>query len=233
VLGLVGQVVVLVALWLTTGIGVEGWATGLAYGLTVCVALIAGLRRARTITVAPPAAPGGALTPADWVTLTRSCLVGGVAALTAHSFRAPVPAGVLVGIAAVALVLDAVDGTVARRTRTRSRLGARFDLEVDAFLILVLSVFVARMLGPWALAIGAMRYALWAAERVLPWLPRPVPARLWRKIVAGVQGIVLTAAASGLFPTTLSVIAVAVALALLVESFGRDVIWLWRRRRAP
>ena len=37
-------------------------------------------------------------------------------------------------------VLDAVDGHVARRTGTATAFGARFDMEVDAFLIVVLSV---------------------------------------------------------------------------------------------
>ena len=57
------------------------------------------------------------------------------------------------------LVLDAVDGRVARRTGTTSSFGARFDGEADAFLILVLSVYVAARLGSWVLVIGAARYA--------------------------------------------------------------------------
>ncbi len=40
----------------------------------------------------------------------------------------------LVALASAALVLDAVDGQVARRTGTATALGARFDGEVDAFL---------------------------------------------------------------------------------------------------
>ena len=70
----------------------------------------------------------------------------------------------------MALALDAVDGWVARRTGTVSALGARFDMEVDAFLILVLSGYVAPTLGGWVLAIGLMRYAFVAAGWVLPWL---------------------------------------------------------------
>ena len=57
-------------------------------------------------------------------------------------------------LAAAALVLDAIDGWVARRTAIGS-LGARFDAEVDAFLILVLSIYVARPVGAWVLLIGA------------------------------------------------------------------------------
>jgi uncharacterized membrane protein YphA (DoxX/SURF4 family) len=48
-------------------------------------------------------------------------------------------------------------------------------MEVDAFLILVLSVYVSMSLGPWVLLIGGMRYAFVAAARVLPWLNAPLP----------------------------------------------------------
>lgn len=219
-IGLVGQVAVLTVLDQAFGIGVDGWLVGLAYGLVTCIALTEGLRRAGAVE----------LGRADRVTLVRATLVGGVAALVAHSFRADVPVAALVTIASVALALDAVDGRVARRTGTTSRLGARFDMEVDAFLILVLSVAVAAMLGPWVLAIGAMRYAYVAAGWVLPWLQSPVPPRHWRKVVAAIQGVTLTAVASGLFPTPVSVAAVAIALALLIESFGRDIVGQWRAR---
>lgn len=218
-IGLVGQVAVLTLLDLTLGIGIDGWLAGSAYGLVTCIALSYGLHRA--------GAPG--LGRADQVTLVRATLVGGVAALVTHSLRAEVPAAVVVAIASVALALDAVDGRVARRTGTASRLGARFDMEVDAFLILVLSVSVAAGLGPWVLAIGAMRYAYVVAGWLLPWLRRPVPPRHWRKAVAAIQGITLTVATSGLLPTVVSAIAVALALGLLVESFGHDVVHLYRR----
>ena len=105
-------------------------------------------------------------------------------------------------------------------------------MEVDAFLILVLSVYVAQSLG----ALGARHRA--GAVRCssqpagcCPWLRRPVRPRYWAKVVAAIQGIVLTVAASGVLPHRFSQAALAVALALLGESFGRDVWWLWRSRR--
>src|SRR5262249_28198063 len=55
--------------------------------------------------------------------------------------------------------------------------------------------------------------------------------RYWRKVVCATQGVVLTVAASGVLPPALTRAALAGALALLAESFGRDVGWLWRRRR--
>ena len=224
VIALIVHTAVLVILARTVGLGGNGWAVGAADAIVTSVALARSLRR-----------KGGAqFGPASWVTLTRGALVGGVAALTADSLRRPVTVAVLVGIATVALGLDLVDGQVARRTHTTSALGARFDMEVDAFLILVLSVYVAGPVGAWVLAIGGMRYAYVAAGWVLPWLRGSLPARYWRKVVAATVGIVVTVASSGLLPTALVAAALAASLALLVESFGRDVVWLWRRRvRAP
>lgn len=212
VLGLIVQV----ALLATLGVGVVGWVAGAVYG----IGLAAILTRAR-------------FAPADWVTLMRAALAGGVTALVAESFFAPISVTVLIAITVVALLLDAVDGQVARRTGTSSEFGARFDMEVDAFLILALSVYVAPILGAWVLMIGAMRYAYIAAGWVLPWLRGRVPPRYWRKVVAAIQGIVLTAAASDVLPRPLVTVAVAGALALLVESFGRDIAWQWIQRPTP
>jgi phosphatidylglycerophosphate synthase len=218
--GLILQVTVLALLAVTAGVDIAGALAGLAVGVVTWVALSHGLR----VSGAP------ALGPADWVTLSRAILVGGVTALVVDSLHRPVPVGVLVGMTTVALVLDAVDGQVARRTGTASALGARFDMEVDAYLILLLSVYDVRLVGAWVLAIGAMRYAFVLASWALPWMSGRLPARFWRKVVAAAQGIVLTVAAADVLPRPLAVLVVLAALVLLVESFGRDVRWLWRHR---
>src|SRR5262249_17423744 len=144
------------------------------------------------------------LGPADRVTLARATLAVGVAALVADSFAEPVPVALLVSLASVALILDAVDGQIARRTRTSSELGRHLDAEVDSFLILVLSVYVARSAGAWVLAIGLARYAFLAGGFLMPWLRAPLPPRYWRKVVCGTQGVVLTIAAAGVLPTAVT-----------------------------
>jgi phosphatidylglycerophosphate synthase len=204
---------------LTTGLDAAGWAVGLVTGWSATALLVAA--RARS--------DRPAILPADWVTLTRALLIAGVAALVGTSFGRPVPVGAVVALASIALALDAVDGPVARRTGTATPLGARFDGEVDALLLLVLSIEVSRDYGLWVVAIGALRYALLFAGWVVRWLAAPLPPRYWRKVVTAVQGIALAVAASGLLPRTIGMIAVGGALALLAESFGRDVIWLYRR----
>src|SRR6478736_2310301 len=89
---------------------------------------------------------------------------------------------------------------LARRNNTVSVLGARFDMEVDAFLILALSVLVCRTLAPWVLAIGLMRYAFVAAMFVVPRLRAPLPFSRARKVVAAMQGALLVAAAAPIWP---------------------------------
>ena len=101
-------------------------------------------------------------------------------------------------------------------------------MESDAFLIFVLSVYAARPYGWWVPAIGTARYAYVAAGRLLPWLRGTLPARYWRKVVAATAGIVLTGAAADFAPHPWTEAALGTALALIAESFGRDIRWLWR-----
>ena len=219
-IGLIAQLALLAALAGTVGLGGTGLAVGIACGVSTNAALSRGLA----------GCGADAVGPADRVTLVRATLAGGVAALTADSFDRPAPVTVLVALTVVALALDAVDGWVARRTHTASTFGARFDMEVDAFLILVLSVYVARSTGGWVLAIGAARYAFVAAGWLLPWLRGSTPKRYWCKVVAATQGVVLTVAVADVLPPIVTEAALAISLALLTESFGRDVGWLWRHR---
>lgn len=222
-LGLLATAGLLGVVSTTSGLGVAGWIVGLATGSAATALLVTARMRSDQ----------PAIFPADWVTLTRTVLIAGVAGLVADSFGRPVPVTALVTLSTVALVLDAVDGQVARRTGTATPLGARIDGEADAFLILLLSIYVSQDYGSWVLVIGAARYALLLAGWLIPWLAAPLPPRYWGKVVAAVQGIVLTVAASGLLDRLAGMIAVAAALLLLAESFGRNVIWLYRTGAGP
>ncbi len=236
-IGMAAQLALLGVLAATVGIGTAGWVVGILVGILVGAVTNGLLARALHRNCCT------ALGPANAVTLTRATLVGGIAALIAASTE-PVgsvgPAGaatpamvpVLVALCAVALLLDGVDGQVARRTGTVSALGARFDMEVDAFLILVLSLFVAESFGAWVLMIGAARYLFVAVGALAPWMRASLPPRHWRKVVAAVQGVVLTVAAAQVLPHPAVVVLLLAALALLGESFGRDVWWLWLHRTA-
>jgi phosphatidylglycerophosphate synthase len=228
--GFLAQAGILGLLAVGAGLGPAGWVAGTGFGLVVLALLSRALKRSGM----------PVLGPANTVTLVRATMVGGVTALVADSFAAGYASFsetslvTLVAVAAVALALDGVDGQVARRTGTVSRLGARFDMETDAFLILVLSAFCAHTMGAWVLLIGAMRYAFVAVSWVLPWLNGELPHRFSRKVVAATQGIVLVVAASDFLPAWADGLVLGAALASLVWSFGRDIALLWLSRpRAP
>ena len=230
-LGFVAQLLVLATLDAYVPLGRIGWLCGVGFAVATWVVLGRALRRSGM----------RALGPANAVTLARTTLIGGVLALVAGAVAAAlrdtgpttVPTTVLVGLAAVALALDGVDGQVARRTGSTSELGARFDMEVDALLIMVLSVFVASTYGWWVLGIGALRYVFVAAAWSLPWLRAGLPARFSRKVVAAVQGVALAVAAAGVLPEPVTGALLGLALSSLCWSFGRDASWLWvmRHRR--
>ncbi len=212
--------VVLLGLLVTHGLGALGVVAGLGCGAVLCAAVARGLG----------ATGVGALGPADQVTLARATLACALAALVADPSLGPPASEMVVPLAVVALALDALDGRVARSTGTVTVFGARFDGEADAFLLLVLSIHVAGSYGRWVLAIGAARYAYGVAGWAWPWLRATLPPRYWRKVVAAIQGVVLTVAAAGVLPRAWTYAALGAALALLTESFGRDVVWSWLHR---
>jgi phosphatidylglycerophosphate synthase len=218
--GLLAQLLLLAALAATSGLSAAGGIAGVTSALIIAVALAHGLARHGATR----------LGPASWVTLVRATLAVGVAALAVDSLSRAAPGALIVTLAAVALALDAADGRVARRTGTESALGARFDGEVDAFLILALSVSVAPACGIWVAAIGAARYVFLAGEWLLPWMRAPLPPRRWRKVVAAAQGVLLTVAVAAVLPRPLMQVLLAAAAALLAASMGECTWWLWRRR---
>lgn len=167
------------------------------------------------------------LTPADRVTLVRAGLLVLVALLVLVRPADGEPAAtgwawLVVALAVPMLLLDAVDGAVARRTTVTER-GARFDMETDAAAVLVLALAAAPVVGAWVVLAGLLRYGYAAAGLLLPALRAPLPFSQARRVVAGVQGPALLAAVVPVVPVTSAVVACALAVALLVWSFGRDV----------
>ncbi|MGK6315155.1 CDP-alcohol phosphatidyltransferase family protein [Neorhizobium sp. DT-125] len=136
-------------------------------------------------------------------------------------------------VVAVALALDGIDGYLARRTGTVSRFGARFDMEVDALLILFLSLaaFLLAKAGVWVLLIGLMRYAYVALQFIVPSLQRELPPSMRRKAICVIQGVALCLM---LFPVVMPPVSTALAVGALVSlaySFAVDVIFLTQASR--
>ena len=125
-------------------------------------------------------------------------------------------------------VLDSVDGWVARRTGTATAFGARFDMEVDSALILVLSILAWNYgkAGAWVILSGLLRYLFVVAGWRWTSLERPLFPSRRRQTICVVQVVGLIVTVSPIVVPPLSTAIAAIALAALCVSFAIDVVWL-------
>ncbi|KTG13327.1 CDP-alcohol phosphatidyltransferase family protein [Haloferax profundi] len=167
------------------------------------------------------------------VTLTRGVLVAGIAGLAgiaALGAASDWVAWVAALAYGVAVVLDVLDGFLARRLNRVTELGGRLDTAVDAFGLLVapLTAVVLGELPWWYLSVGVARYlfvaGLWWRGRT----GRPtfdLPPRTSRRVLAGLQmTVVPIALAPGVADEWMPLVAALAAMGLLL-GFGRD--WLY------
>lgn len=215
-----------------------------AVGATVAVAALLGASsgaEALAWRAAALAVPAGALTlwlaarhmsapqfgAANTITLTRGALA--VLLLTLLGARS-IDAWWLVVIAASAALLDSADGALARARGEASAFGARFDMETDAFLILVLAALVWQQgkAGVWILLAGLLRYLFVAAGWAWRWLAVELPPSRRRQTVCVVQIVSLILALAPVVPRPASAGVAFAGLAVLVWSFAVDVAWLAR-----
>ena len=198
-----------------------------------CLAVFAGLLLAVTPFL-PQHLPLVIFGAANQVTLSRAGMAALAAGLIGRPEMTPTQGWFVAMLAGLALALDGIDGWLARRGGLQSPFGARFDMEVDAFFILILAilVFQSGKAGAWVLLSGLLRYGFVALGYALLWLNRPLPPRKRRQTVCVLQTAALALClAPPLIPPWATALA-ATALGLLVLSFAVDVRWLWRIRRS-
>jgi phosphatidylglycerophosphate synthase len=195
---------------------------GLVFATIMVVA--AGFRRARH--------PFARFGLANQITAVRALLVALVVASIGEPVeRSVAAAAVVLGLLTTAL--DGVDGWLARRSGSASEFGARFDMEVDALLILALATLVWRhdKAGAWVLLSGLLRYLFVIAGWMMPWLGAPLPFSRRRQTICVVQiGGLMLALTPSIKPPASTLFA-GIALAALCYSFLVDTLWLWHRAR--
>ena len=173
---------------------------------------------------------------ANRITLVRACMTSILASLIGSATQlTEKEIWILVLFAAVVLVLDGLDGWVARYFHTGSTFGAAFDLEVDALFILILAVITWELnkVGSWVLLIGVMRYLFVVAGWVIPALQQPLPSNQRRRVICLIQaGVLLFALCPVISPATASLFAM-LALTLLVISFSQDIYYLVCNTSSP
>ena len=225
--GVVIQFVVLAALSTVVGTYLN---LGAAYPVKVLGAF--ALIGACVIVLARKHLSGTSFGAANNITLGRAGLTALLVGLFGER-ATPGLAWAALATALVVLILDGVDGAVARSRGQESRFGARFDMETDALLILVLAILALQFAkaGAWVLAAGLLRYVFVAAGTVLPWLRAALPWSRRRQVVCVVQVVSLVVCLAPFIPTPWSAVAAALGIVALAWSFAVDVAWLSRNRR--
>lgn len=174
---------------------------------------------------------------ANGVTLARVVAASWVAAvlpLAPAGAWSPALTVLVVAAGTTAAVLDGLDGHVARSRALVSGFGARFDVEADAAMavVLCLAVVLLDVAGWWVLAIAGIRYVYVAAAWAVPWLRAPLRPSRTRKVIGTAQAVaLLVALAASLLPglpTGTAGAVLAVALGTLCWSFARDIAWQHR-----
>ncbi|GAA4906517.1 hypothetical protein GCM10025789_27390 [Tessaracoccus lubricantis] len=169
------------------------------------------------------------LTPGDRVTVMRAGMgvVCGLLVVGTLLGALPERNWPLFLLAVPTVLLDAVDGAVARATGTVTERGARWDIAVDAAVLLTLSVALVPI-APWVLVMGTARYLFLLVGRVRPvWLGE-LPFRQSRRLIGAFQAVVTVLALAPVVPVWLAQWATALAVALVVYSFARDIQFLER-----
>jgi phosphatidylglycerophosphate synthase len=174
--------------------------------------------------------PPGPFGSANQVTLTRGALLALLFGLLGEQALEPVAAAFAVAVGLVVLALDGVDGRLARREGKATAFGARFDMETDALMILLLAVLVWQFdkAGPWVLLAGFMRYGFVAVAAMLPWLRRPLPGSRRRQAAFVLLALTLIASLAPMIEPPWSTLLALSGLVLIGASFAVDVAWLAR-----
>jgi phosphatidylglycerophosphate synthase len=221
---LLAPTVVLGALGLRAGLGVSAlYVLKALAAYALCAALILIFIDAHR--------PSRSFGWANRVTLARVGLVALLLGLVGEGIAPSLGiAALLLGCTAIAL--DGVDGWLARRTGVTSPFGARFDMEVDALLVMALSVLVWQLgkAGLWVLLAGLLRYVFVAAGLIWRWLAAPLPPSMRRKLICVLQVAGLLVAIAPAVAPPVSALAAAAGLAALCYSFVIDSAWLYRHR---
>ena len=125
-------------------------------------------------------------------------------------------------IAFVVLILDGLDGYLARRFKTTSEFGAYLDMETDAFFVFTLSciLYHQEKIGWWILGIGCLRYSY----VVVLLFFKPKEQKEARDYFAQVIAVILMGSLVSVFllPEVIYLPALLIAGGLVCFSFGKS-----------
>ncbi len=130
----------------------------------------------------------------------------------------------LAGLLLLVVVLDVVDGYLARKMNQQSDFGLYFDMETDAFFVALVSMllYFKGMMPAWILIVGFMRYLNVAIYQILRLKPKKEPKLRFASVIAGALFVVL--AISFVLPTSIRYYSLLIVSILVTYSFGRSFL---------
>jgi phosphatidylglycerophosphate synthase len=155
----------------------------------------------------------------NWISLTR--LIVTLITVSIHNFLSDIT--LLITFLSV-ILMDGLDGVVARRLNQTSKPGEYFDMEIDALFVFLLSClhYTEQKLGVWILVPGSMRYVYGV---LFFWMKEPPRSRPGKKIRSTIAVIFFL---SLLFPFSLTediyTPLMLFSSALIIISFGISIV---------
>ena len=137
---------------------------------------------------------------------------------------------ILILLALISLLLDGLDGFIARKYTQVTKFGELIDQEADNFLILIMSIslYLNKDVGFYIFLIPTYRYIFIFLMAKYDWLKRTLPESHVRKLACVLATIFLIIAQESHL-TINSTFLVNLALFIITFSFSRDIIWLYRK----
>jgi phosphatidylglycerophosphate synthase len=202
------------AVWLQDGI-----AVAVAAALSVAV-----LIRGQLGYLAGLSSAGG---HANLLTLLRLCMVCAAAVAIGRA-----PTGWVLSLLAGNVMLDTLDGLIARKLSQESAFGSVFDRETDGIFVLVAYLYFCLDAGisPWILIPGLMPYLYHLAEWGLGARAGGEKRQRWAALLAGVNFVLLLAAIAA--PIAYRPFLLAVSVGVVMFSFAIGFGRLLGNRRA-
>ena len=159
------------------------------------------------------------------VTASRLLIIVAMSAFM-HGVEGTIWVSAVIGI----FVLDYVDGWLARRANAATAFGAHFDMETDAFVVVVvvLELFTRGQLGVWVLTTGVLRYVYVLMIALLPPPGGEMPRSTLGRNAFGALIIGLSVALA--FPDAVGSAGAAIGTSAVTLSFARAFYWSYFRR---
>ena len=139
---------------------------------------------------------------------------------------------VFILLAIIALLLDGLDGFIARKYDQVSKFGELIDQEADNFLMFVMSIslYLNREIGLYVFLIPAYRYIFIISMAKYPWLKYTLPNSRLRKVGCVGTILIMIISQDPYITNDVTVFLVILSLIIITFSFSRDIIWLYRNK---